>query len=546
MRYPLYRWTRPFSILCALLGGVLFPAAGLAAGRQFLRDHVPEVVSQLTPVSRLPAARHLNLAIGLPLRNRQALGDLLRQLYDPASPNYRHYLTPAQFTERFGPTQQDYETVAAFAQAHGLKVTNRHPNRVVLDVEGSVSDIEKTLHVTMRVYRHPTEARTFFAPDTEPSLDLAVPISHIGGLDTYDIPHPNLHLKPAGLAPKATPSSGSGPSGNYAGPDFRAAYAPGVSLTGSGQSVALLEFDGYYPGDITAYATQFGLPGVPLTVVAVDGGVSTPGSGDAEVSLDIEMIMSMAPGASNIYVYEAPNPSPWVDLLNRMADDNLAKQISSSWSGGGTNPAAEDIFQQIAAQGQSFFNAVGDSDAYTRSIPFPCESPNITEAGGTTLTTSGPGGSYVSETAWNWGDNVGTSGGISTHFSIPAWQQGVSMAANQGSTTKHNVPDVALTANNVWVIYDNGSSGSFGGTSCAARFGPVSSRWSMSRPPPMVRHRSVSSTRRSMPWPRGQATPRPSMTSPPATTSAAAAPVNFPPSPASISAPAGAALPEPA
>jgi hypothetical protein len=88
--------------------------------------------------------------------------------------------------------------------------------------------------------------------------------------------------------------------------------------------------------------------------------------------------------------------------------------------------------------------------------------------GGTTLTTSGPAGTYESETTWNWGGGVGTSGGISTYYSIPTYQQGVSMAANQGSTTMRNVPDVALTADNVYVLYNNGSSGTFGGTSCAA------------------------------------------------------------------------------
>ena len=151
-----------------------------------------------------------------------------------------------------------------------------------------------------------------------------------------------------------------------------------------------------------------------------------------------------------------------------MVSDNLAKQISCSWSGGSAEPAAELIFKEMAMQGQSFFNATGDSDAFTGTIPFPSESTNITEVGGTTLTTTGPGGAYVSETVWNWGSGTGSSGGISTTYPIPVWQQGISMTANQGSTTMRNVPDVALTADNVWVIYNNGKSGSFGGTSCAA------------------------------------------------------------------------------
>src|SRR5271170_1638671 len=87
--------------LCLLLA----PLPGLAAARQVLYGHVPKVLARLAPVGRLDATRRLKLAIGLPLRNERALDDLIRQLYDPASPNYRHFLTPAQFTAQFGPAQ---------------------------------------------------------------------------------------------------------------------------------------------------------------------------------------------------------------------------------------------------------------------------------------------------------------------------------------------------------------------------------------------------------------------------------------------------------
>ena len=116
----------------------------------------------------------------------------MAQLQDPASPNYHKYLTPAEFTERFGPSASDYATVIAYAQAHGLKVTAKHPNRIILDVEGAVSDIEKTMHVTMRVYQHPTEAREFYAPDVAPTVDVGVPILGISGLENYAVPRPLL------------------------------------------------------------------------------------------------------------------------------------------------------------------------------------------------------------------------------------------------------------------------------------------------------------------------------------------------------------------
>jgi len=231
----------------------------------------------------------------------------------------------------------------------------------------------------------------------------------------------------------------------------------------------LLEFDGYYPNDVAQYLTQASLPSVPLQNVYIDGFDGTPGFGNGEVTLDIDMAIAMAPGLAQVIVYMAPNPSPWVDLLSRMANDNLAKQLSCSWGGGPPDPASEQIFLQMAAQGQSFYDAVGDSDAFTGPIPFPGESPNITQVGGTTLSTSRPLGPWVSERVWNWGGGIGTCGGISTTYSIPVWQQGVNMSTNQGSTTMRNLPDVALTADNIFIIADNGiSEPGTGGTSAAA------------------------------------------------------------------------------
>ena len=445
-----------------------------AVPRQVLSRNLPAAVTQLTPLGQTAPTTRLNLTIGLPLRNQAALDSLLKDIYNPASPRYRQFLTPQQFTEKFGPTPQDYQALSDFAQANGLTVTRTHSNRLLLEVEGTISTIEKVFHVTMHNYRHPKNNRVFYAPDGDPSVDVAVPILHISGLENYWQPQPNLMLRPAGLSAQISPQTGAGPGGAFAGNDFRAAYVPGTSLTGAGQSVALVEFDGYYASDITAYENQFGLPNVPLVNVAINGGITTPGSNNSEVSLDIEMAVAMAPGLSSVYVYEAPNGTSWVSVLNRIVSDNLAKQISSSWAGGSPNSSAETIFQEMAAQGQSYFNSSGDSDAYTGSIPFPCDSPHITIVGGTTLTTSGAGGSYTSEKVWNWGyvstssSYEGSSGGISTYYSLPTFQNGVSMSMNQGSTTLRNIPDVALTADNIYVKYNNGSAGAFGGTSCAA------------------------------------------------------------------------------
>jgi subtilase family serine protease len=467
------------------IGMALFFSFALSAqtvGKQMLRGHVPPAVARfhLQPVDRVPATNRLNLAIGLPLRNQDALNELLREIYDPGSTNYHRYLTPEEFTEQFGPTEQDYAAVVNFAKTNGLTVTATYPNRTLVDVSANAATVEKVFHVALRVYRHPVENRNFFAPDGEPSIDLDIPISHVSGLDNFTIPRPAI-LKKNLLKSNSsgvTSASGSGPGGLYIGNDFRAAYAPGVTLNGTGQSVALLELDGYFTNDIALYESQAGLSNaVVLTNVLIDSFSGAAGSDNVEVALDIEMAVAMAPALSKVIVYEESNGGNIADLLNRMVSDNAAKQISSSWLIG-DDPSFDIAYKQMAAQGQSFFQASGDDGAFytaNENVEQNTDDTNVTLVGGTTLSTTTAGGAWSSETVWNWyitdpANAPGGSGG-GTNFNgiaIPSWQTGINMTTNQGSTTLRNIPDVALTADNIFIVADNGQQESVGGTSAAA------------------------------------------------------------------------------
>ena len=472
---------KAFRISVVILLVSAFMAPAQTPQRMLLPGHLPAVVPSLQPLARLNGSTRLKLSINLPLHNREALTNLLEELYDPASPRFHHYLTPEEFDARFGPTELDYQAVIAFATSSGFAVTARHPNRMLLEVNASVTDIERALQVMMRTYAHPTEPRTFFAPDTEPSVGAGISISYIGGLDNFARPHPkNLRRSPLKVSAKATSQIGSGPNGNLAGFDYRAAYAPGVPLMGTGQMVGLVEFDGYYAGDIASYESQTGVSNVPLQIVLLDGfnGVPTTGvnSGNGEVALDIEMAISMAPGLSKVVVFEAdpvnglPN-----DVLQAMSTNTLIKQFSCSWSFGtitsAQRSAMDNYFMKFATQGQSFFDASGDNGAATGAIDAPDDDPYVTLVGGTTLATAGPGGAWLSETVWNaqYGSGINSSGGgVSSSYSIPSWQQGINMSTNKGSATKRNTPDVAMVADNIFIVADNGQQETTGGTSCAS------------------------------------------------------------------------------
>lgn len=466
-------------LFCALIPGI-----AAAQEMKTLYGHVPAAISRyhLKPTGQLAPDSVLNLTISLPLQNQQALNNLLQQVYDPSSSNYHHYLTPDQFNAQFGPSDEDYKMALNFAKVNGLNVVATYSNRMILDISGKASDIEKAFQVRLHTYHHPTEKRDFYAPDTEPVVSSVLPVFHVSGLDNYLVPHPLLRQLPmpkpdlgSGISSNVRPDLGSGPNGEYMGKDFRAAYAPGVTLDGTGQAIGLFELDGYFTADIISYEAQAGLPNLTLTNIAVDGGVPNPtGAGDPEVSLDIEMDISMATNASQIVVYEAPNGfrNSSVDLLSRIASDDSCRQISSSW-GIGDDPAFDVFYVEMALQGQSFFQASGDDGVYYPGIPEWADDTNITLVGGTTLSTAGPVGAWTSETVWNWFSSgigqAGSGGGTNINgVPIPSWQQGINMTTNGGSTTLRNVPDVALTADNIYVVYENGLSGYFGGTSCAA------------------------------------------------------------------------------
>jgi subtilase family serine protease len=453
------RFYRSLPLTAACIAAFLTSSAMLEADAQLvLSGHVPHAIAASRPLNKLEDTKRLNIAIGLPLRNQNELDALLVELSDPASPKFRHYLSAAQFAAKFGPTEQQYQAVIEFAREHGLVVTGTHSNRMLLDVSGEVSDVERTFHVRIMAYQHPIRGR-FYAPDREPTLDLDVPVLDISGLDDFSLPRP-MGLHTMAMDAPHPYVTGSGPGGYFIGKDFRAAYAPSVSLTGSGQVVGLLEFDGFYAGDVPKNATAANVPAVATQTVLLDGFNGAPGSNNIEVILDIMMASYMAPGLSKVMVYEGTTPN---DILNRMATDNVAQQLSSSW-GFPINATTEQIFKQYIAQGQSLLQASGDSGAYKNGVMTPSDDPNLTVSGGTSLTTAGAGGPWQSEAAWS-----GSGGGVSTTYPIPTYQVGISMAANGGSTKMRNIPDVGLTAAiQMYLIQNNGQAVVVGGTSAAA------------------------------------------------------------------------------
>ncbi len=438
-----------------------------------LTRHVREVTlnGQARLVGHLPSNQTMRLVLALPLRNQAALNRLLKDLYDHSSPSFRHFLSLDEFTEMFGPSQQDYDAVIRWAEANGFAVVGTSRNRVNLNVTGSVAAIEAALHVNMGVYQHPTENRTFFAPDREPTPNLGVQLWHISGLDNYSIPKPALTRRPLEAQPEAT--TGSCPDQSFCGSDMRAAYYEGTSLTGAGQSLGLFEFLGTDLADLDTYYANIGQTNnVLITLDSVDGTstscLASDGCDDTEQTIDMTQALGMAPGLTSLVMYiGSTDPA----ISNAMATATpLNAQLSCSWGWLPADPSTDDpYFQEFAAQGQNLFQAAGDSGKWSTSdVFFPMDDPYLTSVGGTDLETTGPAGPWASESAWADG-----GGGISPEkFTIPFWQTTTASSyCSECSITYRNGPDVSANANFTFYVCADQSpctANLYGGTSFAA------------------------------------------------------------------------------
>jgi kumamolisin len=429
-------------------------------GLQVVRGHVrPEMLSA-SLVGSLPPRQKLHLAIGLPLRDRAAVQTLLDALADPHSGN-RHYLTPAEFQARFSPSDSDYQSAIAFARAAGLTITRTYPGRVVLDVEGDVATIQRAFHVTMQTRRR-SDGSLFYAPSNEPELALRTPILHIAGLDNEDVPKPAIaSIRPIGMArtrERMRPNA-SGPGGTFAGSDFRNAYATNAPEDGTAECIGLLEFDSsFFPSDISAYQTQFGLQHLVPQTVLLDGynGVPQVGKGEEETALDIEVSQAMAPGMNQMFVYEG---SLTDSIFAAMTSGQLCGQLSASWTFG-VDATSQQLVDQMALQGQSLFVASGDGGGFLKDTKDDRDLSNTAVVGGTELTLNADD-RWQSETAWS-----GSGGGVETTQYQPPFQHGLKLA--RGSTPhKRMLPDVAMVADNVFLIADQGQGLVVAGTSIA-------------------------------------------------------------------------------
>jgi kumamolisin len=463
-------------------------------------------------------------------RGGDAMDRLIASLSNPNSPNYHHWLATGDFAARFAPSSSVRSSVRAFLSHAGLRATHS-PSPFLVRATGTTAQVERAFGTAIHDYRSASGAE-YFANASEASVpaSLASDVVGISGLTNTVRFHPSYKTTRSVVKPgQAVPTYGAGPSDSGLTPvqiegiyGARAVHETAAGR-GKGTTLGLLEFSGYTPADVINYQRKFfgKSQDMPLIDANVDGGPVTPNcptgdscgpfgprpcqlgcnsadySGDIEVEADMEVQIAMAPAAKRMLIYNAPNDLLGVtmtDMLNRMANDNAADVISSSWglcepdSTIGVAKAEYLAFAQMAAQGQSFFGAAGDSGAFDclgdpahpgLEVDDPPSQPYVTSVGGTSLSTFDPRVDVTVnypkgfETVWNpLNDCYRTStghassgcetfgaggGGVSVFWPKPKYQRGpgvkssfsqVGPYCNQAAPGKlcREVPDVSANA----------------------------------------------------------------------------------------------------
>jgi subtilase family serine protease len=457
------------------------------AGETQLPGHVLGVLGQATPVTLTPraaaeaASQAMTLTLVLNLTDRAGFDAYTRAVYDPQSPTFQQFLSQADITRRFGPSQQAYDAVLAYLTQNGFTLVDGSANRLTITVQGTREQAERAFHAQIRDYE--LNGRRFYANSVDPAVPTALAplIQAIVGLDNLARPRPALapaaplEVPPESPleAPEDAPPTPATPMSIANAYNFQGVLiAPNTPANGAGQMIGLLEFDAFFPSDIQSWLQQLGPCTATatqaqcvnnflgrVTVVPVNGAV-TPGGGETEVILDLVTVMGMAQGAS-YRVYESCNGCPqsfsFQAMINRMVGDGVFI-ISNSWSNCENQVSSASalslgtVVQNAAAIGVSVFSATGDNGPFCpvsnnqfapNVINFPSDVPYGIAVGGTTLQVSATN-AYQSENWWgNSSTNCPKQGcgtyGNSVFFTAPPWQ-GLPAGAPR------SVPDVVADA----------------------------------------------------------------------------------------------------
>jgi len=516
------------ALFACLLAALVGPAVALAE-RSLRVGQLPRMPRGAVILGALDPSSTLTLTVTLRPRDPAALAAFAAAVSTPGSPQYRRFITVAQFARRFGASPRQIAAVSAALRARGLSVGSAGANGLSLPLRASVATLQRAFSTRLERVRLPG-GRLGRIATVPPALPAAVAgeVQAVLGLSELARPAPEgltragrrfdasaapraaagSRLAPRAGAPQScaaadAAASGQGYSGYTATQLAQAFGIDGLWSAGDlgqGAHIAVYELEGNFPADIAAYQACYGTA-ASVDYIPVDGGPPPPDPSNydgLETELDVENLIAVDPQAT-IDVYQGPNDaSGGYDTYAAIITADRDAVISTSWGlcepllDRGTVAAENTLFEEAAAQGQTLVSAAGDSgseDCYSPpqsydsqlAVDDPASQPFVTGVGGTSLSALAP----VTQAVWDGGPSLGAGGGgISSVWPMPAYQSSApaalgvvnadSSAAPCAAATGlcREVPDVSFSADpsHPYVIDWDNSWTAVGGTSGAAPY----------------------------------------------------------------------------
>jgi len=452
-----------------------------------MANNAPQGLAAFGDAGPANPSGQIQLQIILKLRHPDEIAQLQKDLQDPSSPHYHQWLTPAEITERFGPSQQDMDEVAAWLRSQGLTIVSSNIDSRTITVTGTVATAEAAFQTKIEALG----AGSLYGNLVPPSIPAALSGRVLGilGLDNLNHAQPSLTMLPNPSAKAPTPHANSdsakglipdvilGDTGPFFGPsdywifyDELALFNSPSDLSGdNGSCIAVVSDSDYLQSSITLFFTTFGFsPTGSLGNEDVNFGTDgDPGVNDDELNVlgEVEYLWSYAPGSS-ILVYIELNA--W-EAMGAAEQDNSCGIINVGFTMCSTNATFfpiidENILGPAAMQGQTVLVS-SDDFGTAKVVPIsetghpddltcgPSAGPGINELAGSTNVvavggTSGPSITYdkdgnvtghSTETVMNNGTDA-SGGGTSSDFDQPTWQTGPGVP----KTTGRDIPDVSM------------------------------------------------------------------------------------------------------
>lgn len=462
-----------------------------------------------TRVTPLEVSQPLHVTVVLKGRNDAQLDAFVRELEQPGSANYHRYLTPAEFDERFAPTEAQVRAVVAHLRANGFRNIAVSANRRLVSADGNAVNSHGAFNVDLKRFNYRGKPVYGNAAPAQVPRDLGGMVDAVLGLQSAEVPHRLLHrlLPPSALIDQPSRSfAAAGQQVGHVPTDFAKIYGASSLPAATKTTVGIITWGDMTQtiSDLNQFTQSVGLPTVNTAVVPGGPGTLADDGDPAEWDLDSQDIVGVSGGVKKLIFYAAVNgdssdsgltDGTLAEAYNKAASDNVAKLINVSLgedegaaNADGSLHANDAAFKQAAAQGQIFSIASGDAGVYQWSyspqgapgfigdynnsgtsiattidmlhygVSWPASSPYVVAVGGTTLSTTNTT-AWAGETIWN----EGAAYADLDMFGFPAdnaariWATGGGVSAYEAipswqvavlgsSVKKRALPDVAFDA----------------------------------------------------------------------------------------------------